>query len=308
MNRWFTICTTDERDWFRELLRRVDLPDYGCGTSYIFGAEQFCREMERKYNQPKNENETMSQNLPNPGTYRSKTNGPIVIYEAASGALCAAIPWVFPMGDGSYNGKHTATLVKANGEVQTKTVENLKKIFAWDGEDPFWLSENDLSNCEFDIVGEHDSYTKEGETEPRTVFKSQWMNPPGESGLRMPEAADKKAVLAKYGNKFRALSKPASKSSTPVATKKTAPKTATAAPPAPSNPPAPVEAAEEKSTPCSMQEAWKALVDKKAKDNLDDQALAQIWYEHMTATYGDNINTNRTPEQWGEIRGHFANL
>ena len=173
--------------------------------------------------------------LPNPGTYRARANGPAVVYQTDAGALCLALPVKLSGEDWEWTGKHTMTLVKQDGTVQSKTVDTLKKVFAWDGADPFWLEDQDLSATEFDIVGVHDTYTPPDGGEQKTVFKIQWLNPPGESGFKMPESADRKSVLAKYGSKFRALSggaKVATPAAKPAAAKQEPKKEAPAEPPA----------------------------------------------------------------------------
>ena len=78
--------------------------------------------------------------IPQEGKYVCKLNGPMVIYEASTGSLCAAVPSV--MVDSGFTFKHTMVLVKADGTIQTKTTDTLKSVFGWDGVDPFWLMDN----------------------------------------------------------------------------------------------------------------------------------------------------------------------
>src|SRR6185312_17412055 len=113
----------------------------------------------------------MSRQLPAPGDYRAKANGPIIIYETDSGALCAAIPVVLTNSDVPWSGKHTVTLASRDGTIQTKNIENLKKVFGWNGQDPFWLAFEDdgatprnFSETEFELADckHDDSYIPEG--------------------------------------------------------------------------------------------------------------------------------------------------
>ena len=140
--------------------------------------------------------------IPNEGKYVCKLNGQLVIYEASTGSLCGAVPCV--MVDTGFTFKHTMVLVKADGTIQTKTTDTLKAVFGWDGVDPFWLMDSSLDggamrDVEFEIVGGPETGDKGGQ-----YFKSQWLNPLG-GGMKTPLAADRRSVLAKYGNKFAAL-------------------------------------------------------------------------------------------------------
>ena len=63
--------------------------------------------------------------IPQEGKYVSKLNGQLVIYEASTGSLCGAVPCV--MVESGFTFKHTLVLVKADGAIQTKTIDTLKK-------------------------------------------------------------------------------------------------------------------------------------------------------------------------------------
>ena len=144
--------------------------------------------------------------VPQEGKYICKLNGQLVIYEASTGSLCGAVPCVVaaPPAYEGFTFKHTLVLVKADGTIQTKTTDTLKAVFGWDGVDPFWLMDNSedgkpMRSVEFEIVGGPETGDKGG-----VYFKSQWLNPLG-GGMKTPPAADRRSVLAKYGNKFAAL-------------------------------------------------------------------------------------------------------
>ena len=70
--------------------------------------------------------------IPQEGKYVCKLNGQLVIYEATTGSLCAAVPCV--MVETGFTFKHTMVLVKSDGTIQTKTTDTLKGVFGWDGE------------------------------------------------------------------------------------------------------------------------------------------------------------------------------
>lgn len=219
--------------------------------------------------------------LPEPGTYAAQLNGGIVIYETDKGALCAALPIKI---DG-WNGKHTMTIVKADGTVQQRTVQTLKDVFSWDGADPFWLSDNDLSACEFEIVGVHEDYDKDGET--KTGFKIQWLNPVGGGGgTKMPEPADRKTVLAKFGAKLRALSGGKQ-----------------VVPPKPAAKPA-VPPAKPSSTfpPCTMTEAYAVCL---ANHDGNEQSAGVAWYAAMDSLFPGKNNSELTDADFGRLKAHL---
>jgi hypothetical protein len=140
--------------------------------------------------------------VPQEGKYVCRLNDQMVIYEASTGSLCGAMQCV--MIESGYTFKHTVTLVKADGTIQTKTTDTLKAVFDWDGLDPFWLMDNSVDggpmrSVEFEIVGGPETGDKGG-----VYFKSKWLNPLG-GGMRTPVAADRRSVLARYGSKFQAL-------------------------------------------------------------------------------------------------------
>ena len=257
--------------------------------------------------------------LPNAGTYRARLNGPVVVNEAQTGALCAYLPVIIPGEDWQWTGKHTMTLIKKDGTPQTRTIDTLKKVFGWDGTDPFWLADQQFEGVEFDIVGVHDKYTPEGSDEEKTVFKIQWLNPVGEAGgFQMPEQGDRKSILAKYGSKFRALSggsKPAvAPAKAAAATQAAAPKakasgtTSTSKSPGPpSGPPkkAPLKTASGQARTSTMEEAWGRLQEVRPDVTAEDE-LATIWYAMIEELFGEGkTNSDLTIQDWGKVMDHL---
>jgi transposase len=103
--------------------------------------------------------------VPQEGKYVCRLAGQLVIYEATTGSLCAAVPCV--MVDTGFTFKHTLVLVKSDGTIQTKTTDTLKAVFGWDGVDPFWLMDSSedggpMRDVEFDIVGGPETGDKGG--------------------------------------------------------------------------------------------------------------------------------------------------
>lgn len=131
------------------------------------------------------------------GTYAARP-GAASVYESDKGALVLAL--VVSIENGPEL-KSYHTLVNRDGSINTRTVENLKAWSGWDGVDPFWFMANDLSGVDVEIV----LVNEPGFQDPNKLFpKVKWVNPPG-GGHKMPGCADRSAILAKYGAKFRAV-------------------------------------------------------------------------------------------------------
>lgn len=246
--------------------------------------------------------------IPAPGTYQARRAGEMVVYETEkTGALCLAVPVQLLNSEVNWVGKTTLTLVKGDGEVKVRTVNDLKRIFpSWDGVDPFALMDLPLSEegqPEFEVVGEHEPYTPEGETEAIDTFKVKWLNPLGGS-TSMPEPpADRKALLAKYGSKFKALSggsaKPApAKAAKPAAapaqqelgTKPAAPAPASKGPPSRGRGPAGV------ARTLTQDDVWDLLVAKNPNGDQDEMGT-KFWAAADEVQEGGEL----TPAQWGEV-------
>jgi len=231
--------------------------------------------------------------IPQIGKYVCRLKDPIVIYEAGTGSLCAAVPC--EMVDNGFTCKHTLVLAKADGTIQTKTIDTLKAVFGWDGLDPFWLMDNSLDggvmrNVDFEIVGGPETGDKGGQ-----YFKSQWLNPLG-SGPKPPVAADRQSVLEKYGNKLTALAgttKAHGKAhpTTPARKVPTVPNIT------PTSPPAVVPAA-------TMEEAWAAL--NEANPGMDPAAMEKIWFDTIGKFYPNKSNTDLKPHEWGKLKAEFT--
>ena len=229
--------------------------------------------------------------IPQEGKYICKLNGQLVIYEASTGSLCGAVPCV--MVETGFTFKHTLVLVKADGTIQTKTTDTLKAVFGWDGADPFWLLDNSLDggamrSVEFEIVGGPETGDKGGQ-----YFKSQWLNPLG-GGMKTPAAADRRSVLAKYGNKFQALAGVAAKAAPAAPKGPPVPKAAPVAPP-PSGPP---------QGAATMEEAWAAL--NEAQSGKAADVIEKVWFDTIARLFPNKSNTDLKPHEWGKLKAEFT--
>ena len=256
--------------------------------------------------------------IPNEGKYICKLNGQLVIYEASTGSLCGAVPCVVvgsatpgnmnpansPADVVGFTFKHTLVLVKADGTIQTKTTDTLKAVFGWDGVDPFALMDNSVDggamrDVEFEIVGGPETGDKGGQ-----YFKSQWLNPLGGS-MKTPAAADRRSVLAKYGNKFAALAGSAPQSRE----QKSESRNGTNVPPIPNGAqrtarPTTPPSGPPQGAPSTMEEAWATL--NEANPGTPAEALEKIWFDTIAQLFPNKSNTDLKPHEWGKLKTEFA--
>lgn len=94
------------------------------------------------------------------------------------------------------------TLEKSDGSMNTVNIDHLKASFGWDGVDPFWLQDNDLSQIQVQLTLENDTYNG------KTKLKVQWIDPPGteHGGIKRTEGDDRRRITDKLASKLRALS------------------------------------------------------------------------------------------------------
>lgn len=244
--------------------------------------------------------------IPNAGTYRAKTgNTKLVVYEADTGSLCCALPVVLIESEIAWSGKTTLTLGKSDGTLNTRTIENLHRIFpAWDG-DPFKLDELNTAENEFEVVCQHETFQDKTTGEDRTGFKVQWVNPLfGTANMPEKLAPDEvKSLKAKWASKFKAIAKPTS-------------------PAAKTTPAAPAEKAEtktpsrkapvvgKKNRTSSPEEVMELLIKKHypgddgATEDQQQELGDKFYWPTIDKVMGEkNFNdiNKVSPEQWGDI-------
>jgi len=190
----------------------------------------------------------------------------------------------------------------SKGEILTKNIDRLKDVFGWDGMDPFWFEDTNLSGIQFDITVEDEEY--EGKIAPKVT----WINRVGDTaGNGMGRSADRSAVLAKYGSRLRALkggkpaARPAPAAKTPQSTSATVPQPA----PVPhyAEPPTSTNGKPSKATypPSSMQEVWEVLCKVGTEKGHSQEDCNTAW-EVIVSRIGDQ--DTMTPEQWGETKAY----
>jgi len=215
----------------------------------------------------------------------------VVIYHAESGAYCAAVPFEICEGQCAGNkSKHTLVIINKDGSVNERNVELLRKVFDVDGtlDGILALMDNEYPDVRFEMVMEQVSDTNEdGKT--ITYSKSLWMNAMGGS-FKIPDAVDRRAVLAQYGSQFRALN-----GGTPV---KTTVKQATpAAPPPPAKPTTPKAPASPRVKTSTSAKCWEEFRRIYADKKEDEKT--KLWFDLLKARLGTDDTSAITPQQWG---------
>lgn len=222
-------------------------------------------------------------------------------------------------------------LEKKDGSLNTVTIDALKAALGWDGRDPFWLQEADLSDHAVQVKLGFEEYGG------KTRIRVQYLNPFGSSGVGGVSKADeatRRTIGNRLGSKLRALSGPAPapakpmkpatppKPKPPPAATTGAPAAAAAAGPAPKPDPAPPApkaertpaapkaeltpplAAEVPRDPAtgSMAEAWEAFCKGCAGPQWDQAAVESEWFRVLAELFPGKQPDELSPTEWAVMR------
>ncbi len=249
----------------------------------------------------------------------------MVIDPKESGAVMLWIPYILCTAGVEYQGKHSECLVAKDGTVQQKKVANLRKIFpTWTGENPFDLEniepsegvepQFELADCFHDRSYTPPDWNAE-ENGEYVQFKAQWLNALGGT-LNMPEPlaeGERKALLARLGAKFKALSGSSGKNPAAASAKKTAEPqaelSAASAAPKKSAAKGPPRGNATSATPRTMtiEECWTKVVAAHPECETDEQqqeTLAPLWIAAIKKVdpNADNPDGDKfSLAQWGAV-------
>lgn len=210
--------------------------------------------------------------------YSGRPTGAASVYENEKGSLVVCVE-IEVEGESL---RHYATIATERDGVNKKTIENLKEIFGWDGQDPFWFVDNGADYCEREV-----SVTIElrNSQNGNTYASIQWLNPPGRSfGSDLPQSGNRQALLSKYGSKFRAIAGGA-----PMKPPAKAPP----APPKKNATPTPSKA-QRKSDQMSC---WAKYCENGGTDDG--------WFKMIAEAVPGVDQGDLTPEQWGQVLEHI---
>jgi len=230
--------------------------------------------------------------LPEPGTHEARAMRTSIYESEKSGVLVCAQHFETVNGEG-ITGYFSMT--RKDGGINEYMMQTFRDVYGWDGIDPFWLVDTDLSGIPVEIVVE-DQPRDDG-----SAFRSvKYLNRVGGGNGGLPEVGDRKSILAKYGTRFRAMAggqqmgkpqaaKPAAAPAQPAAPAQAALPKAPAAPVGQDAPP-----------PCSMQEAWVRFC-QVAGDGWSQDGLTQNWYEAVRELTGKE-QQDCTEADWGKVK------
>jgi hypothetical protein len=224
-----------------------------------------------------------------PGRYPAQPTGVASVYENDKGSLVLAM-------DFTVEGQELrwwTTLATEKDGLNTRHIDHLKQCFPWDGADPFWFADNaeKLCRCDVEVTVE----LRPGTKNPDKLFPAiAFVDPPGGGLIELPQG-DRRALLAKYGAKFRAIA-----GGTPMR-----PPTASGHPPA-SRPMTPTEGtrlppvkAPQSGKESTEAECWAKWCELNAA--TPEKELAVGWFATLERLLpGVNLETF-TPSQWGQV-------
>jgi hypothetical protein len=208
-------------------------------------------------------------------------------------------------------------LEKKDGSLNTVTIDALKDALGWDGRDPFWLQEADLSEHAVQVKLALEEYGG------KTRMKVQYLNPFGSTGgggVTKADDATRKSITNRINSKLRALAGPAPAAAKPAG--KPAPKPAASAaaplklPPAkpkaqpPASPPPPAARTPEPPTAeapadpqaATMEEAWGEFCKHCPPPKWDQEAIEKEWFRILAAMFPGRQPDELTPAEWAAMR------
>ena len=196
---------------------------------------------------------------------------------------------------------------KKDGSLNTITIDMLKAALGWDGRDPFWLQEADLS--------EHSVQVKLGFEEygGKTRIKVQFLNPFGSTaggGVSKADDATRRTISNRLGSKLRAVAGPAQAPTKPAGPPKlppAKPKAKPAPPPAaPKNEPAPPVAGAEEAPrdpdASTLEEAWGEFCKHCPPEKWDQAAVEAEWFRILAELFPGKQPDELSAAEWAVMR------
>ncbi len=235
--------------------------------------------------------------LPKEGLHVATITGRSIVAEYDSGAIGFEFPVSIDDDDVAWRGTARVIIVLKDNSVSENGIKSLKQTFGINGslESICDLCEKDLPVTQVEFA-----QCKHEEYEGKPQFKLGFLNPVG-GASRMSEPADRKAILAKYGSRFRALSGGAT--ANPAAAKSEPKKASIPAQPVKKGPPsAPTRTIQ--APTATQDEAWEACM----KAGIATDANPEPWFAAIDATFGDGSREKSETfsiQQWGQLKQKF---
>ena len=194
-------------------------------------------------------------------------------------------------------------LEKSDGTLNTRTINALKEALGWDGVNPLWLQDTDLSDHPVQIVCEFETY------EGKQRIRVQWLNPYGSAGggggVTKADDATARSIMNRLGAKLRA-------SAGGAGVKAPAPAGAPAIPAAPAPAPAPQAAPKSPAPPAAspahqpaatQQSAWEAFCSALGGYNWPQEEVEKEWFRVLAELFpGRTSFADLTPAEWARMQ------
>ena len=208
-------------------------------------------------------------------------------------------------------------LEKKDGSLNTVTIDALKDSLGWDGRDPFWLQETDLSQHPVQVKLAFEEYGG------KTRLKVAYLNPhgsTGKGGVSKADDATRKSITNRLGSKLRATAGPAQAPAKAAGKPAAKPAAGTAAPPKlppakpkaqpPAAPPPPAvptpepPRAEPSPDPqaATMEAAWAEFCKHCPPPKWDQGAIEAEWFRILSAMFPGKQPGELSPAEWAAMR------
>ncbi len=226
-----------------------------------------------------------------PGRYPGRPTGDASVYENEKRSLVLAMDIMVE----GLELRWWCTLATEKDGINVRNIEHLKECFdGWDGVDPFWFQDNAAALPDYSL--EVTIELRPGTKNPQRLFPSiQYVDPPGKAREEMP-VGDRRALLSKYGAKFRAIAGGASAPHRPPQHVHTNPRTAPgkshargAVPATPSRQYTP--------PPSTEEGCWTRWCEQ--KPTLTEKELQEGWFSMLDRLMPGKATGDYTPEDWG---------
>ena len=178
-------------------------------------------------------------------------------------------------------------LEKRDGSLNTFTLDKLKAALGWDGRDPMWLQDADLSEAIVQITLGYEQYNGQER------IKVQFIDAENAAPNAVPHAdeAVRKAIKTRLGPQLRALAGGAPKS-TPAPTGR----------PKPPTPPAKAKTATATVPESTLEDAWAAFTDTCQEVGITEQeGMEGLWFRILGELFPDKQTDDFTPADWGLV-------
>ncbi len=179
-------------------------------------------------------------------------------------------------------------LEKRDGSLNSVVIEQIKSATGWDGRDPFWLEDTDLTNHRVQLKLGWERWNDQDR------IKVQWLDAEDATPAGVPKSdpQTRRSIANRLGAKLRANA-----GGTPAPAPKPASKT-------PLQPQKSKQAQGKQTKTATLQEAWEAFA-KYEGNGKSQETLEAAWFAQLQQEFGTQDANQITPEQWAEFIDHI---